>query len=134
MNEKKRRKIRKCLLFHKSLSAVNIEFLKSWFLYLSSFVTETWLNFKKTCLWTRTIIERSLCEWSKREIIKSVDEICQNGGFSRMEIWKSWNCYFLTWNPVECLKSWGKIVWVLTIQDNKTFDWCKIAIMCLVGD
>ena len=77
------------MLVFSQKSAVNIEFLKSWFLYLSSFVTETWLHFKKTCLWTSTIIEISFLEWSKREIIKSVDEICQNGGFSRMEIWKS---------------------------------------------
>ena len=77
------------MLVFSQKSAVNIEFLKSWFLYLSSFVTETWLNFKKTCLWTRTNIEITLLEWSKREIIKSVDEICQNGGFPRMEIWKS---------------------------------------------
>ena len=101
-----------------------------------NFLTKTYFKFILTHVSARNLIEiiefGIVYERNHQIILWYI--FGQNGGFSRMEIWKSKNCYFLTWNPVECLKSWGKIVWVMPIQENKTFDWYKRAIMYLVVD
>ena len=69
--------------------AKKLELFKYSILYLCHFETQNCWHFMRTCFWAGQNSEMSWLEWYKRILMELADEICQNGGFPSIEVWKS---------------------------------------------
>ena len=67
----------------------NLEVSKGWFLYVCTFLTQTFCKFMPTYSWARIFIEMSWFVWHEREKMKNVCPICLNEGDPGMTFWKT---------------------------------------------
>lgn len=61
-----------------------VQFLKPWMIFFPLTIA----NFRKHCIWRKTILTRSLSSWITQEFFgDSYDKWCQDGEMSYLKIW-----------------------------------------------